>query len=125
GGGVPPTYSIQVLGYEHEQVREIAEELGRRLQAFSRIQEVDVNASDRYERDRATELVLELDRPRLAMHGVSAREVVGRIGAAVAGTEGLGDVVRVGEEELRYAVKLAGHRQLDVLALQELAIPTS
>jgi hypothetical protein len=31
GGGSPPNYSIQVYGYNYEKVREIAEDLGRRL----------------------------------------------------------------------------------------------
>ena len=127
GGGGSPNYSIQVLGYNYERVQEIAEDLGRRLQRFSRIRDVDTNSSGRwFERDKATEVVLRLDRARLALHDLSARDVVGLVRAAVAGGEGRGSVLRLGGEEIGYAVKLAGHDRLDALALENLllAAPT-
>ncbi|MDH5590445.1 MAG: efflux RND transporter permease subunit, partial [Gemmatimonadota bacterium] len=39
GGSSPPNYSITVLGYNYEAVRDIAEALGRRLSRLSRVQE--------------------------------------------------------------------------------------
>ncbi|HEX6370290.1 MAG TPA: efflux RND transporter permease subunit [Longimicrobium sp.] len=123
GGSSPPNYSIQVLGYNYEKVREIADDLGRRLQGFSRIQDVDTNSSGAwYERDKATEVVLNVDRAALAAHGLSAREVVGRVTAAV-GRNGQRGYLRVGEEEVRFSVALDGHQRLDVQQLQQLAIP--
>ena len=123
GGGGSPNYSIQVLGYNYERVQEIAEDLGRRLQRFSRIRDVDTNSTGRwFERDKATEVVLRLDRARLALHDLSARDVVGLVRAAVAGGEGRGSVLRLGGEEVGYAVKLAGHDRLDVLALENLLL---
>ncbi|HEX2209771.1 MAG TPA: efflux RND transporter permease subunit [Longimicrobium sp.] len=124
GGSSPPNYSIQVLGYNYEKVREIAEDLGRRLTGFSRIQEVDTNSSGAwYERDKATEVVLNVDRPALAAHGLTASEVVGRVNAAV-GRSGQRGFLRVGDEEVRFAVALDGHQRLDVQELQQLPIPT-
>jgi HAE1 family hydrophobic/amphiphilic exporter-1 len=127
GGGVsPPNYSIQVLGYNYDKVREIAGGLAERLLRLSRIQNVDPNATGRwYEQDRASELVLRLDRGRLGMHGLTARDVVQRVGAAVAGGEGRGSVIRLGGEEVRFAVKLEGHERLDVLALRNLLLPAA
>jgi multidrug efflux pump subunit AcrB len=90
GGGSAPNYSIKILGYNYETVREIAEDLARRLTRFSRIHEVDTNAAGNwFQRDRATELVLALDRQRLALHGLTARDAVaaGAV-AAVRGAEG-------------------------------------
>jgi HAE1 family hydrophobic/amphiphilic exporter-1 len=124
GGGSPPNYSVRVLGYNYETVREISEDLAARLLRFSRIQDVDTNASGAwFERDKATELALTLDRERLAMHGLSARDVVQRVRAAAAGSEGRGSVMRLGDEEVRYSVKLAGHESLDALALEQLLLP--
>ncbi|HET7273707.1 MAG TPA: efflux RND transporter permease subunit [Longimicrobiaceae bacterium] len=124
GGSSPPNYSIQVLGYNYEKVREIAEDLGRRLTGFARIQEVDTNSyGSWYEEDRATEMVLRIDRAALAMHRLTTRDIVNHVRAAVAGREGRGSVVRVDGEELSFTVKLEGSRELDALALPELLIP--
>jgi len=126
GGGAPPNYALRVHGYNYEAVREIAEDLGRRLTNFARIQEVDTNATGQwYEQDRATELVLELDRARLSAHGLSARETVDQVRAAIAGAEGRASVLRIGGEATSFAVKLAGHDRLDDLALREVLIPTA
>lgn len=123
GGSSPPNYSIQVLGYNYEKVREIAEDLGRRLQGFSRIQDVDTNSSGAwFERDKATEVVLNVDRAALAAHGLTSREVVSRVSAAV-GRNGQRGYLRVGDEEVRFSVALDGHQRLDVQELQQLPIP--
>jgi hydrophobic/amphiphilic exporter-1 (mainly G- bacteria), HAE1 family len=123
GGGSPPGYSIQVNGYNYDKVREIAEDLGRRLEHFSRIREVDTNSGGRWVRERETELVLELDRAGLALHELSARDVVRQVSAATRGDAGQSEL-RVGGEEMRFAVKLAGNRELDLLGLHELLIPS-
>ncbi|HEX6913241.1 MAG TPA: efflux RND transporter permease subunit, partial [Longimicrobium sp.] len=123
GGGSPPNYSIQVLGYNYERVREIAEDVGRRLQQFSRIQDVDTNSDGAwYQRDKATEVVLRVDRPALAAHGLSAREVVERVSAAV-GRNGSRGRLRVGDEEVAFSVALDGHERMDVQQLRQLLIP--
>ena len=57
GGGGAPNYSIKILGFNYETVRDIAEDLGRRLTRFSRIQDVDANsAGGWFTRDKASEL---------------------------------------------------------------------
>jgi hydrophobic/amphiphilic exporter-1 (mainly G- bacteria), HAE1 family len=123
GGGSPPNYSIKILGYNYETVRDIAEDLGRRLTAFSRIRDVDTNsAGSFFNRDRATELVLDIDRGRLAMHDLSARDVVSSVSAAVRGRT-QNRFVRVGGEELQFSVKLDGYQTMDMQQLNELTIP--
>jgi hydrophobic/amphiphilic exporter-1 (mainly G- bacteria), HAE1 family len=123
GGSSPPNYSIQVYGYNYEKVREIAEDLGRRLEQFSRIREVDTNSSGRWVRERETELVLDLDRQALALHDLTARDVVWQVAAATQSSAYDADV-RIGGEELQFSVKLAGNRDLDLLALQDLLVPS-
>jgi hydrophobic/amphiphilic exporter-1 (mainly G- bacteria), HAE1 family len=127
GGGMsaPPNYAIQVLGYNYEQVREIAEDIGARLERFSRVKEVDTNSSGRTVfRDRATELVLAIDRRRLALHGLTARDVTNQVSAAVRGAT-RASPIRVGGEEMQYSVKLTGYRDMDVVQLRELQIPAA
>ncbi|HSH46591.1 MAG TPA: efflux RND transporter permease subunit, partial [Longimicrobiales bacterium] len=123
GGSSPPNYSIQIYGYNYEKVREIADDLGDRLTRFSRIREVDTNSAGRWVQERETELVLALDRRQLALHDLTARDVVWQVYAATRGS-GAGNPVRIGGEELEYAVKLAGNRELDLLELQDVLIPS-
>jgi hydrophobic/amphiphilic exporter-1 (mainly G- bacteria), HAE1 family len=123
GGGAAPNYSIKILGYNYETVREIAEDLGARFARFARIHEVDTNSSGGwFTRDKATELVVDVDRARLAMHDVTARDLVQHVGASVRGLNQAGSI-RVGGEKLRFAVKLEGYRDLDVHRLGELLVP--
>jgi HAE1 family hydrophobic/amphiphilic exporter-1 len=124
GGGSSPNYRIQILGYNYEEVRRIAEDLGQRLMRFSRIREVDTNASGGFTRDKATEMVVDINRDRLAMHDLSAQDVVRYVSSAVPGRNMAGNV-RVGGEEMQLAVKLAGARELDMLRLENLLIPTT
>ena len=123
GGSSPPNYSIQIYGYNYEKVREIAEDLGQRLTRFSRIREVDTNSSGRWSPEKETELVLALDRRRLALHDLTARDVVWQVAAATRSSPD-GDPVRIGGEELQFAVKLEGNRDLDLMELQNLGIPS-
>jgi hydrophobic/amphiphilic exporter-1 (mainly G- bacteria), HAE1 family len=123
GGGASPNYSIKILGYNYETVRIIAEDLGRRLERFSRIREVDTNsAGGMFNRDRATEMVVEIDRERLALHDVTARDLVQQVGSAIRGLNQAGSI-RVGGEELAFSVKLAGNRDMDMNELQDLLVP--
>ncbi len=124
GGGGAPNYSIKILGFNYETVRDIAEDLGRRLRRFSRIQDVDVNsAGGWYIRDKASEFVLRLDRGRLGLHGLTARDVVNQVIAAVAGQVQRGNI-RVAGEEVQFDVKIEGNEDVDVQALQELLLLT-
>jgi HAE1 family hydrophobic/amphiphilic exporter-1 len=124
GGSSPPNYSIKVLGYNYVTVREIAEDLGRRLERFSRIREVDTNASGSFfQRDKATEVVLALDRGALARHGLTAQDVVREVNAAVRTSE-RGRPVRIAGDEMQVSVKLAGHETIDNVALLQLVIPS-
>ncbi len=122
GGGSPPNYSISILGYNYERVRDIAEDLGRRLQRFSRIRDVDTNSSGYFfDPTPATELVVHLDRARLAAYDLTTRDAIGYIAAALAG-RGFPGRTDLDGDEVEYTVKLAGASTLDLHALQELAL---
>ena len=119
GGGGAPNYSIKVLGYNYERVREIATDLGRRLARFSRVRDVDVNSSGMwYRRDKATEFVMTIDRQRLGLYGLSTQDVIRQVRVAVSGHRS-GVIIRVGGEEMRFEIGLAGNEDLDILELEE------
>lgn len=124
GGGSAPNYGIKVLGYNYERVRDIAENLGARLERLSRIVEVDTNASSgRFQREKAWEFIATVHRDRLAQYELTVQDLIGRMNAAVAGTAGL-DFLKLGGEEVQYQVKLRDNLEMDVLALVETLIDT-
>jgi HAE1 family hydrophobic/amphiphilic exporter-1 len=124
GGSSPPNYAITVLGYNYERVRDIAEDLGRRLSRLARVQEVDTNASSRrFTRDKASEYVITIDRDRLARHNMTVASLVNRLVAAVAGNARL-EYVKLGGEEVQYQVKLEANQDMDVLRLTETLVDT-
>jgi HAE1 family hydrophobic/amphiphilic exporter-1 len=123
GGGSPPNYNIKILGYNYERTREIAEDLGKRLSTFSRVRGIDTNSTGSYQEDKATELVLDVDRTRLAMHELSAADLVARVNAAVQGRTG-GQTVKLDGEEMQLSVKFRGYDTMDMHQLTELMIAT-
>jgi HAE1 family hydrophobic/amphiphilic exporter-1 len=123
GGGGSPNYSIKILGYNYEKVREIAEDLALKLRRFSRVREVDTNSASRgFDRDRASEIVLSIDRQRLALHGLTVQDLLREVNSSVRGRNRQ-SAIRVGGEEVNYALKLEGHRYIDVVQLKELLLP--
>ncbi len=122
GGSSPPNYRLQVLGYNYEMVREIALDLQSRLERFSRVRDVNINAGGNWWMgERVTEYAVQLDRPRLAMHQITARDVVNQVQASVGGRART-TTLRVGGDELLFDVKFAGFRTLNVLDLRELLL---
>ena len=124
GGGASPNYSMKVLGYNYERVREIAEDLGDRLARVPRVRSIDTNSAGRFVRERATEFVVEIERDQLARHDMSVQELVARMNAAVAGQTSEAQL-KIGGDEVRYEVKLEGYRETDVQELLETIISTS
>ncbi|UCD24603.1 MAG: efflux RND transporter permease subunit [Gemmatimonadota bacterium] len=123
GGGGSPNYTIKVLGYNYERVREIAEDLGQRLERFSRVRDVDVNSMGYFvaSRDKVIEFALAVDRQRLGLHGITTADVVYQVASAVPG-QGRSSQIRIDGEEVRYEVKLEDYEEFDVLQLKELLI---
>ena len=122
GGGSAPNYAIQVLGYNYQRVRDIAEGIGRRLRNISRVVDVDTNSSSRrFIREKASEFVVYVDRDRLAQHGLTVQQLVQGMNAAIGGSSALGRL-KVGGEEVAYEVKLEGAREMDVAQLRETLI---
>jgi len=124
GGGSSPNYSIKILGYNYEKVREIAEDLATRLRRYSRVREVDTNSAGRWTNDHASEVVLTIDRARLALHGLSVQDLITQVNAAVAGRS-RNSTLRVDGEEVLYSVKLQGSRYLDIVQLRDLLLPAA
>ncbi len=122
GGGSPPNYRLKVLGYNYLAVQGIAEELAGRLRRFSRIRDVDPNASGRwYERDKEFEYFVRPDRGALGAAGLTVEEALDFVSAHLRG--GPAGRLRLTGEEIRWAVKVVGWEAFDLLQLQDLRVP--
>jgi HAE1 family hydrophobic/amphiphilic exporter-1 len=125
GGSSPPNYSLKILGYNYLQVQELADDLAARLERFSRIQDVDPNASGRwYERDKEFEYYLAVDREALGAHDLTVEELLRFVSANLPSDRPRTQVLRVGAEELPFAVKLDGYREFDLVDMRQLRIPS-
>jgi HAE1 family hydrophobic/amphiphilic exporter-1 len=126
GGSSPPNYSLKILGYNYLEVQDLADDLAGRLERFSRIQDVDPNASGRwYERDKEFEYYLAVDREALGAHDVTVEELLRFVSANLPSDRPRTQVLRVGAEELPFAVKLGGYRDFDLIDMRQLRIPSS
>lgn len=124
GGGGAPNYSIQVLGYNYEEVRDIAENIGTRLSRISRVRDVNTNASGGwFQRERASQFVVSIHRDAVSRYDLSVSDLVAQISAAVQG-ETRGDVLKMGGDEVALEVKLEGNREVDLVELRETLINT-
>lgn len=125
GGGSAPTYALQVFGFNYLNTKDIAADIASRLERFPRVFDVDPNASDGwFERDRETEFFLVPDRVALAEHDLSVEELLGYTSASVRGALA-SNHLRLGGEDVRYAVKLAGYGEFDFRDLANLRVPTA
>jgi HAE1 family hydrophobic/amphiphilic exporter-1 len=125
GIGDIPKYSITFLGYNYERLAEIADDFGRRIGEHLRVDEVDTNASAGFfMRDRAIELVARVNREAADRLGVTVQEATRLLQSSLreAGPQG---VVTLGEEPVRFEVRLAGYREADVEDLLDTVVSTS
>jgi len=124
GGGSPPTYALQVFGFNYLTVKEIAEDVAARIGRFPRVRNPNPNASGGwFERDRETELIVVPDRATLASFDLTVEELLGYVSASARGILSA-DRLRLDGEEVRYAIKLAGYREFDIRDLENLRVPT-
>ncbi len=124
GGGYSPQYRIQVLGYEYLKVKEIAEDIGSRLERLSRVRDVNTNAALSYrDRERAKEFGVVIRRDVLANYDLTVQQLVREVQAAVRGQTGNAQI-KIGGDEVRFQVKVEGNREIDLVELTERLVTT-
>jgi len=125
GGSSPPNYRLKVLGFNYLRVQDIAEQIASRLERFSRIRDVDPNASRGYfTQDKEFEYYVRPRREALASYDLSVQQLLGFVASNIRGAP-LTSRVRVGGEEVQYAVKVDGYRDFDFNDLSQLRVPIS
>jgi HAE1 family hydrophobic/amphiphilic exporter-1 len=122
GGGMAGNQSINVYGYNYEQVRKIAEDIAERLEKISRVHDVDASSTSGFGGgERSVELVVRVNRDKLALHDITSQDVVQKVSAAVRGTIGA-NPIRLAGEDLQLEAKLSGYDTFDLLQLEQLLL---
>ena len=79
GGGVSFSHRLEILGYNYQEVKHIAEQMAVRLKRHPRVKDVDTDAGNYWSMGTTHEVVLRLNRERLADFDVTPAWVLGRI----------------------------------------------
>lgn len=119
GGGGAPQFRVQILGYNYEKVRDIAEDMGRRLATLPRVRDVNTNAQAGWsQRERISEFAVSVRRDLAAFQNMPVDALSRQVLAAVRGNAGR-STLKMGGDEIDYAVKLEGSHDTDVHELVE------
>jgi multidrug efflux pump subunit AcrB len=119
--GGPPSYGLELKGYDYRELDRMIEELAERLRSFPRIRDVDPNAAGHwFDRERATELVLAPDRNRLSAYGLAAQDLLGMVAAHTRG-DLTRETATVAGKEADVSLEIDRARETDVEAFLDLA----
>ncbi len=126
GGGISSGGSqrIQIFGYNFEKVREIAEGVAVQLRNLPRVLNVDPNGGGMTGMfsGRATEIVVDFDRERLGLYGVTVQEAVQQVSSAVSGTGASNTVLKIQGDQIAFGSKIEGFKFQNIETLQDLTI---
>lgn len=121
GGSAQPMFYLQVLGYNYNEVKRIAEEVARTLRRNVRVRDVETSSSWAYGRGDLFETVLRLDRTRLNHYGLTTAEVLQTLQSYTRGTL-LWQRLKVQGQEIDYRLKMRGYRDFTLHDLQRLVL---
>jgi len=122
GGGAAPNFRIKVLGYNYNEVKRIAEELGERLSRNPRVRDIDTN-SWWWWRSDIFEIVLRVNREKLARFDLSSSHLLVLLQNYL--KENLQwQRIKIAGKEVEYRIKMKGHRQFSLRDLENLLIST-
>lgn len=122
GGGTAPQYRLEVLGYNYNEVKNIAGEVAKKLQQNPRVRDIDTNSSHGFGKDEDLfEIVLRIDRQKLQRFHLSSSDVLTSLQSFL--REGLDwQRIKIGHKELDYRIKMHGHRDFSMDDLRYLSI---
>lgn len=121
GGGAAPTFFLQVLGYNYNEVKRIADEVGHTLLRNPRVRDLEISSALWYGRRDQFEVIVRLNRQQLSRYGLSAEEVLATLRAHLRGTLQY-QRMRIQGREVDYRVKMRGYRDFDLHDLRALVL---
>ena len=116
GGGSAPQYRLRVLGYNYNETKKFAEEIGRTLTRHPRVREVNTSSAGWYAQGQSFETILAIDREKLPAYGLNVQAVMAQLGAYLREDYARQELI-MNDELLVYRVKFA---DFDKFELQDL-----
>lgn len=80
-GGSAPHYRLRVLGYNYNETKKFAEEIGRTLARHPRVHEVNTSSAGWYAGGETFETILAIAREKLPAYGLTVQGVMSQLGA--------------------------------------------
>jgi multidrug efflux pump subunit AcrB len=124
GGESAPSYHIKILGYNYNQVKQIAKDLQRELERNPRVANVEIERSYFGRKDNITEIAVTVERQALARCGLSVADIIRLVRSYSRGTVSRLEQFKVEGEQLNYVVKYAGYHDFSVDTLQQIIVRT-
>ncbi len=115
-GGSAPQYRLRVLGYNYNETKEFAEEIGRTLSRHPRVREVNTSSAGWYAQGESFETILAIDREKLPAYGLTVQAVMAQLGAHLREDFTRRELI-INDEPLIYRIKFA---DFDKFELQDL-----
>ncbi len=115
-GGSAPQYRLRVLGYNYNETKKFAEEIGRTLLRHPRVREVNTSSAGWYAQGESFETILAIDREKLPAYGLTVQAVMAQLGAYLREDFTRQEVLLEGEPMI-YRIKFA---DFDKFELQDL-----
>ena len=121
-GGSAPSFRVKVLGYSYDEVRRIAEDLGRRLQTSARVRNVKTAGSGRWwGGTELSETVLSIRRDRLAGFDVTVSDILGQVAAWLRENQS-SQRIRLQGDDMTFRVKFTDFENFDIQNLYDVMI---
>jgi multidrug efflux pump subunit AcrB len=117
-----PSFSVEMWGYNYDELERQAEIMAEKLLAHKRIQEVDINALSGWNDRSMQEYILTFDPERLALSGHNQGEVIRMLRNRSKVTAPAGRL-EIGDEIMPIFVKTAGSDQFSKYEMMEYALP--
>jgi HAE1 family hydrophobic/amphiphilic exporter-1 len=120
-GGSAPQYRLQVLGYNYNETKKFAEEIGRTLTRHPRVREVNTSSAGWYAEGQSFETILAIDREKLPAYGLTVQSVMAQLGAYLREDFTRQELI-MNDEPLIYRIKFADFDKFELQGLFRMTV---
>jgi HAE1 family hydrophobic/amphiphilic exporter-1 len=121
GGGAAPRFYLQVLGYNYNEVKRTADEVGRTLRRNVRVRDLETSSTLWYGRGDLFEVIVRLDRRQLSRFGLTVGEVLQKVEPHIRGARRY-QRLKIKGEDVDHSIKMHGYRRFALDDLRQLVL---